>query len=107
MSFRDHVALVATRTADESARELPVSRLEGVELPTVTTLAATWPAELDDDPQSGQRGLRARLARSLAERGRHVRALREALRDVCTRERRRALAPARVPGHGAHVGART
>jgi hypothetical protein len=85
-SFRDHVALAAARTADESAWELPLARLEGVEPSTVTTLAATWSAELDDDPQSGQRGLRARLARFLGERGRQVRALREALRGVCERK---------------------
>jgi hypothetical protein len=85
-SFRAHVALAAARGADESTWETFVARLEGVNLPTVTALATSWPAELDDDPQSGQRGLRSRLARFLGERGLHVRALREALREICARE---------------------
>jgi hypothetical protein len=48
----------------------------------VETLVGTWPAELDRDSQSGQRGLRSRLAAFLGERGKQVLPLVGALREM-------------------------
>lgn len=80
-SFRHHVAGKAAALADEACWESAAARLEAVTASAVSALAQSWPPELDDDSQNGQRGLRLRLAAFLGERGKHVRPLVAALRE--------------------------
>jgi hypothetical protein len=84
-SFQHHVAAEAAARADDACWEAITTRLEAVEPSAVNALASGWPAELDHDSQSGQRELRSRLAAFLGERGKHVRPLVDALREMLGR----------------------
>jgi hypothetical protein len=81
-SFQHHVAGKAAALADDACWESASARLEAVTAAAVSALARSWPPELDDDSQNGQRGLRSRLAAFLGERGKHVRPLVAALREM-------------------------
>lgn len=87
-NFNEHVAFhIARLRATEDDWNQVTGRLEATTGATIGALRATWPKDLDEDDQNGQRQLISRMARFLEVRGQHVRDLVGVLREQVRRSR--------------------